>query len=104
MAISSDALSAIAAKMRGSSNAAVMSTSTEVSDALETYKEDMKTIEKNGKKDTKKKSNGGAKKTNPKKRGRKEAVKKKTEKGSVVKKPGIKTGSKRKKKAKKENL
>ena len=48
MAISSDALSAIAAKMRGSSNAAVMSTSTEVSDALETYKEDMKTIEKNG--------------------------------------------------------
>ena len=44
MAISADALQAIAAKMRGNLQEGIMSTTTETSDALQTYKEDVKDI------------------------------------------------------------
>ena len=51
MAISADALQAIAAKMRGNLQEGMMSTTTETSDALQTYKEDVKVVEKNEKKE-----------------------------------------------------
>ena len=54
MAISSDALAFISAKMRGNCNAGVVSTTKEVGDALETYKDDLKTIEKKEEKEAKK--------------------------------------------------
>ena len=79
MAISNDALQAIAAKMRGHFQEEVKSTTSETTDALKTYKEDVKTMEKNAKKEKKKKPVGGAKKVDLKKKGKKETVKKKTE-------------------------
>ena len=67
MAISTDALQAIAVKMRGNLQEGMKSTTTETSDALETYKEDMKTMEKNEKKERKKNPVGGVKKKDLKK-------------------------------------
>ena len=55
MAISNDALQAVAAKMRGKIQEEVKSTTSETADALNSYKEDVKTMEKKAKKQNKKK-------------------------------------------------
>ena len=69
MAISSNALAAIAAKMRGNCRNEIVSTTNESASALETYRDDLKTMEKNKKKEMKekKKNTAAAKKADLKK-------------------------------------
>ena len=102
MAISTTALAAIAAKMRGNCNSGITSTTNETASALETYREDVKTAEKNQKKEMKRKKNTvAAKKAEVKKTKKKETTeKKKNEKKE--RKCSEKNGSKKKKKPSKE--
>ena len=78
MAISTTALAAIAAKMRGNCNSGITSTTNETASALETYREDVKTAEKIQKKEMKRKKNTvAAKKAEVKKTKKKETTEKK---------------------------
>ena len=108
MAISTTALAAIAAKMRGNCNSGITSTTNETASALETYREDVKIAEKNQKKEMKRKKNTvAAKKAEVKKTKKKETTEKKRmkrKKGSVVKKMGVRRRKNRQRRKKRNEL